>query len=58
MALLSMLTTFILLFEMVAIILGIDGTWGTFIHAGEDAFKKGSWLYLKKGSFINRKLAL
>ena len=27
--------------EMVAIILVIDGTWGTFIHAGEDAFKDG-----------------
>ncbi|ULQ50712.1 sterol desaturase family protein [Flavihumibacter fluvii] len=27
--------------EMVAIILVIDGTWGTFIHAGEDAFKNG-----------------
>lgn len=27
--------------EMVAIILVIDGTWGTFIHAGENAFHDG-----------------
>jgi sterol desaturase/sphingolipid hydroxylase (fatty acid hydroxylase superfamily) len=34
--------------EMVAIILVIDGTWGTFIHAGEDAFKNGKLGFLEK----------
>ena len=34
--------------EMVAIILVIDGTWGTFIHAGEDAFKNGRFGWLEK----------
>jgi sterol desaturase/sphingolipid hydroxylase (fatty acid hydroxylase superfamily) len=34
--------------EMVAIILVIDGTWGTFIHAGEDAFKNGKLGILEK----------
>ncbi|MBZ5859305.1 sterol desaturase family protein [Flavihumibacter profundi] len=34
--------------EMVAIILVIDGTWGTFIHAGEDAFKNGRLGFLEK----------
>lgn len=34
--------------EMVAIILVIDGTWGTFIHAGEDAFKNGRLGILEK----------
>jgi sterol desaturase/sphingolipid hydroxylase (fatty acid hydroxylase superfamily) len=34
--------------EMVAIILVIDGTWGTFIHAGEDAFKNGRLWFLEK----------
>ena len=34
--------------EMVAIILVIDGTWGTFIHAGEDAFKNGKLWILEK----------
>jgi len=34
--------------EMVAIILVIDGTWGTFIHAGEDAFKNGKLWVLEK----------
>ncbi|MBL0136595.1 MAG: sterol desaturase family protein [Chitinophagaceae bacterium] len=34
--------------EMVAIILVIDGTWGTFIHAGEDAFKNGRFGFLEK----------
>lgn len=34
--------------EMVAIILVIDGTWGTFIHAGENAFKNGKLGILEK----------
>jgi sterol desaturase/sphingolipid hydroxylase (fatty acid hydroxylase superfamily) len=34
--------------EMVAIILIIDGTWGTFIHCGEDAFKNGRMGILEK----------
>ena len=34
--------------EMVAIILVIDGTWGTFIHCGEDAFKNGKLGWLEK----------
>jgi sterol desaturase/sphingolipid hydroxylase (fatty acid hydroxylase superfamily) len=34
--------------EMVAIILVIDGTWGTFIHSGEDAFKNGRLGILEK----------
>ncbi|MBS1667712.1 MAG: sterol desaturase family protein [Bacteroidetes bacterium] len=34
--------------EMVAIILVIDGTWGTFIHSGEDAFKNGRFGLLEK----------
>jgi sterol desaturase/sphingolipid hydroxylase (fatty acid hydroxylase superfamily) len=34
--------------EMVGIILVIDGTWGTFIHAGEDAFKNGRFGILEK----------
>ena len=34
--------------EMVAIILVIDGTWGTFIHSGEDAFKNGRFGFLEK----------
>lgn len=33
--------------EMVAIILIIDGTWGTFIHAGERAFKNGKFGFLQ-----------
>ncbi|MGC4034707.1 MAG: sterol desaturase family protein [Chitinophagaceae bacterium] len=33
---------------MVAIILVIDGTWGTFIHCGEDAFKNGRLGWLEK----------
>ncbi|MBM3178199.1 MAG: sterol desaturase family protein [Bacteroidetes bacterium] len=33
--------------EMVAIILVIDGTWGTFIHAGERAFKNGKFGFLQ-----------
>jgi sterol desaturase/sphingolipid hydroxylase (fatty acid hydroxylase superfamily) len=33
---------------MVAIILVIDGTWGTFIHAGESAFKNGRLWILEK----------
>jgi hypothetical protein len=33
--------------EMVAIILVIDGTWGTFIHAGERAFKNGRFSFLQ-----------
>lgn len=34
--------------EMVAIILVIDGTWGTFIHCGEDAFKNGRFGWMEK----------
>jgi sterol desaturase/sphingolipid hydroxylase (fatty acid hydroxylase superfamily) len=34
--------------EMVAIILVIDGTWGTFIHCGEDAFENGRFGILEK----------
>ena len=34
--------------EMVAVILVIDGTWGTFIHCGEDAFKNGRLGWLEK----------
>ena len=34
--------------EMVAIILVIDGTWGTFIHCGEDAFQNGRFGILEK----------
>jgi sterol desaturase/sphingolipid hydroxylase (fatty acid hydroxylase superfamily) len=34
--------------EMVAIILIIDGTWGTFIHCGEDAFENGRFGILEK----------
>lgn len=34
--------------EMVAIILVIDGTWGTFIHTGEDGFKNGKFGILEK----------
>ncbi len=34
--------------DMVAIILVIDGTWGTFIHAGEDAFGNGRLGILEK----------
>lgn len=33
--------------EMVAIILVIDGTWGTFLHAGERAFKNGRFGFLQ-----------
>lgn len=33
--------------EMVAIILVIDGTWGTFIHTGEDGFKNGRFGWLE-----------
>ena len=34
--------------EVVAIILVIDGTWGTFIHCGEDAFKNGRFGWMEK----------
>lgn len=34
--------------EMVAIILVIDGTWGTFIHCGEGAFKNGRLGWMEK----------
>lgn len=34
--------------EMVAIILVIDGTWGTFIHCGEDAFENGRFGWMEK----------
>lgn len=34
--------------EMVAIILVIDGTWGTFIHCGEAAFKNGRLGWMEK----------
>lgn len=33
--------------EMVAIILVIDGTWGTFLHAGERSFKDGRFGFLQ-----------
>lgn len=33
---------------MAAIILVIDGTWGTFIHCGEDAFKNGRFGWMEK----------
>lgn len=33
--------------EMVAIILVIDGTWGTFLHAGERAFRNGRLGFLQ-----------
>ena len=34
--------------EMVAIILVIDGTWGTFIHCGEGAFRNGRLGWMEK----------
>lgn len=34
--------------EMVAVILVIDGTWGTFIHVGENGFKNGRLGFLEK----------